>query len=80
MAFRKSTLRKLQPFSRKLARLINELDSVQRRLKNLLVEAQEIELEARATRAMIEAGKEKGATAHELGHGTQSWDGKGGEA
>ena len=52
MAYRKQTLRRLQPFSRKLARLANDVDSLRRRLRNLVDEAQQLELEASATRAM----------------------------
>jgi hypothetical protein len=36
MSYRKSTLRKLPPMTRKVARLINELESTTRRLDNLL--------------------------------------------
>jgi hypothetical protein len=43
MAFRKTTLRHLPKESRKLARLINDLDSVVTRLKNYLPIIEEIE-------------------------------------
>ena len=43
MALRSKTLRKMSPVARKVARLAGEADSVGRRLKNLLVEIQELE-------------------------------------
>ena len=48
MALRKKTLRKMSPTTRKVARLIGELASVERRLKNLLPEIKEIEFESQA--------------------------------
>jgi len=43
MAFRKRTLRQMPVHTRKLARLIGELESVARRLKNELVNIEDIE-------------------------------------
>lgn len=48
---RKKTLRRLPLETRKLARLIGELESVQRRLKNFLPVVQDLELWARAAQA-----------------------------
>ncbi len=48
MAYRKKTLRSMSPTTRKVARLIGELDSVTRRLKNLMPEVQRIEMESQA--------------------------------
>ncbi len=48
MAYRKSTLRRLPPFTRKYARLLGDLDSVLRRGKNLLEEMSRLELDSRA--------------------------------
>lgn len=50
MAYRKKTLRSMSPVTRKLARLIGELSSVERRLKNLIEEVQLIESDAAALR------------------------------
>jgi hypothetical protein len=50
MSFRKKTLRQMTPTTRKVARLIGELSSVERRLKNLLPEIKNIEFEAQALR------------------------------
>ena len=48
MAFRKKTLRRMSPTARKVARLAGELDSVSRRLKNLIPELQELDLDSKA--------------------------------
>jgi len=48
MAYRKKTLRSMSPVTRKTARLAGELDSVSRRLKNLIPELQQLELDSRA--------------------------------
>ena len=48
MAYRKKTLRSMSPVTRRMARLIGELDSVNRRLKNLIPEIQRLEFESRA--------------------------------
>lgn len=48
MAFRKKTLRTMSPTARKVARLIGELDSISRRLKNLMPELQQLDLDSKA--------------------------------
>ena len=48
MAYRKSTLRSMSPTTRKVARLIGELSSVERRFKNLITAIQDIEFESQA--------------------------------
>jgi hypothetical protein len=48
MAYRKKTLRLMSPTARKIARLTGELDSVSRRLKNILVDIQLLEGDSRA--------------------------------
>ena len=55
MAYRSSTLRRLPTQTRKLARLINDLDSVERRLKNYLETVRELELWAKAAQAQATA-------------------------
>ena len=48
MAYRKKTLRTMSPTARKVARLTGELDSVARRLKNLIPELQQLDLDSQA--------------------------------
>ena len=48
MALRKKTLRRMSPTARKVARLAGELDSVSRRLKNLIPELQQLDLDSKA--------------------------------
>mgnify|MGYP001567439473 CR=1 FL=1 len=48
MAYRKKTLRTMSPAARKVARLAGELDSIARRLKNLIPELQHLELDSMA--------------------------------
>ncbi len=48
MAYRNKTLRSMPPITRKIARLIGELDSVSRRLKNTIPELQRLELDSQA--------------------------------
>ena len=50
MAYRKKTLRKLTPEARKLAKAIGELDSISRKLKNLVPIVESLEIEVRAER------------------------------
>jgi hypothetical protein len=57
MAYRKKTLRSMLPTTRKLARLIGELESIDRRLKNLVPEIQTVEGESRALRRMTASKK-----------------------
>lgn len=42
--FRKKTTRRMPPMTRKVAKLINELASIERRLKNLLPDIQTAEM------------------------------------
>ena len=60
MAYRKKTLRSMSPVTRKLARLIGESDSVNRRLKNLLPEIQRQELQSQAMINSMSKPKEGG--------------------
>lgn len=48
MAYRKKTLRSMSPTARKVARLIGELDSISRRLKNLIPDLQRLDLDSQA--------------------------------
>lgn len=48
MAYRGKTTRRMPPKTRKLAKLINDLASIERRLKNLLPEIQTAEMFERA--------------------------------
>ena len=50
MAMRKKTLRRLSPEARKIARLAGEATSLGRRLKNMVVEIQRLELDSQALR------------------------------
>ena len=56
MAFRKSTLRRMSPQTRKYARLLNDLESVLRRGKNMVEEIQCLELDSRALANARERG------------------------
>jgi len=59
MTYRKKTIRRMSPTTRKVARLIGELESVARRLKNLVPEIQHLELsdEALFNKERYERGK-----------------------
>ena len=48
MAFRKATLRRMPPKTRKYAKLLNEMESVLRRGKNMAEEIQRLELNSQA--------------------------------
>ena len=48
MAYRKKSLRSMSPTTRKVARLIGELESVTRRAKNLIPELQRLEADSQA--------------------------------
>jgi len=48
MAYKKKTLRTMSPTARKVARLTGELESVARRLKNLIPDLQSLDLDSRA--------------------------------
>ena len=68
MAFRKKTLRTMSPTARKVARLAGELESISRRLKNLIPELQRLDLDSRAlvgARAIYQSEAEEPAEAIE---------------
>ncbi len=48
MTYRKRTLRTMSPTARKAARLAGELESISRRLKNLVPELQRLDLDSAA--------------------------------
>ena len=48
MPYRKTTLRRMSPVTRKYARLLGELESVLRKGKNMVEEIQRLELDSRA--------------------------------
>jgi len=48
MAYRKKSLRSMLPTTRKVARLIGELESVTRRAKNIIPDLQRLELDSQA--------------------------------
>ena len=48
MAYKKRTLRRMSPTARKVARLAGELDSVARRLKNLIPDLQSLDIDSKA--------------------------------
>lgn len=48
MAYRKRTLRTMSPTARKVARLAGEIDSISRRLKNLVPDLQRLDLDSKA--------------------------------
>ena len=56
MAYRKATLRKMPPVTRKYARLLGELESVLRKGKNLVEEISRIEFESQALAKARERG------------------------
>jgi len=58
MALRKKTLRTMSPVARKVARLIGEQESIARRLKNLLPEIQQLEMDSRALASVKQLNSE----------------------
>jgi len=48
MAYRKKTLRRMQPVTRRYARVLNDLDGVLRRLKNLTEDIARLEMDSTA--------------------------------
>jgi len=56
--YRKATLRRMSPTTRKYAKLLNDLDSVLRRSKNMVEEIQRLELDSRALAHAKEKAKE----------------------
>ena len=48
MAYKRRTLRRMAPKTRDLGKLVNDLESVTRRLKNYLYEVEQLEMDSRA--------------------------------
>jgi hypothetical protein len=48
LAYRKKTLRRMQPITRRYARILNELDGILRKLKNLTEDIARLETDSRA--------------------------------
>jgi len=48
MAYRKLTIRRMRPVTREGAKILNDLDSLRRRMKNYLTKVEDVELDARA--------------------------------
>ena len=63
MAYRKATLRRMPPATRKYTRLLNDLESVLRRGKNMVEEVSRLELDSQA----LAHAKEKGAIVEKEG-------------
>jgi len=59
MAYRKATLRKMDTNTRKLARLINDLDSALTRLKNFMPAVERMELESNALYSRLSTYEKK---------------------
>ena len=59
MAYRKATLRRMSPETRKYARLLNDLESVLRRGKNMVETIARLEFESRALAHAKEKSKEE---------------------
>ncbi len=57
--YRKSTLRRMLPKTREIGRLLNELESVHRRLTNRLDAIQTMEADSRALSKSMEAQRER---------------------
>jgi len=67
MAYRKKTLRQMRPITRRYARILNELDGVLRRLKNLTEEIARLESDSTALfRQSRQAGVEKSEDLEEI--------------
>jgi len=69
MVYRKKTLRRLTPEARKLAKAISQLESISRKLKNLvpIVQRLEVDLRAELKRQAYYKGKpQPSETIHEL--------------
>lgn len=56
MSYRKVTLRRMPPVTRKYAKLLGELESVLRKGKNLVEEVRRLELDSRALAHARERG------------------------
>lgn len=57
--YQRKTLRKMPPHTRKVARLLNDLESAHTRLRNLMPELQTLERYARASMKATAATKEE---------------------
>ena len=68
MAYRKRTLRKLTPEARKLAKLIGDLESVSRKLKNLVPIVERLEVDLRAEQKRQAYFKQSPQSRDELNH------------
>jgi len=67
MAYRKKTLRQMQPVTRRYARILNDLDSILRRLKNLTEDIARLESDSIALfRQSRQAGAEKSEDLEEI--------------
>lgn len=67
MTYRKKTLRRMQPFTRRYARIINELDSVLRMLRSLTEDIARLESASTALfRQSRQAGAEKSEASEEI--------------
>ena len=58
MPYRKATLRRMSPVTRKYAKLLGDLESVLRRGKNLVEDIQRLELDSKALAHAREKSKE----------------------
>lgn len=67
MSYRKSTLRRMPVVTRKYAKLLNEMESVLRRGKNLIEEIQRLELDSQALWAQSQAKSRDELTGEGLG-------------
>ena len=63
--YRKRMLRRMAPTTRKLAKLAGELESMRRRLMNLVEEVSRLELDSRALAAMNKAEEKRMEVSHE---------------
>lgn len=74
MAYRKKTLRNMSTNSRKLARLINDLDSALIKLKNFLPTVESMELDSNALYNRLSTFEKKAFNDERAAHVTQSED------
>ena len=68
MAYRNKTLRIMSPTARKVARLIGELDSISRRLKNLIPILQRLDLDSSALKETMPGPRPKPTSLEKLEH------------
>ena len=68
MAYRRRTLRAMLPITRKVARLVGELNSIDRRLKHLIPELQKLEGEAIALQNTLSKPKDIQPEVHPKAH------------